>query len=130
MTVLVDTSVWIRFLSNRAPFAAELDRLLADDAAAGHEFVYGELLVGDRGGRETLLSGYERMEQIAAVPHSDVVTFIRARRLHGRGIGWIDAHLLASALVGGVQLWTADGRLGAIAEELTIAYRINHSGSA
>lgn len=55
MSVLVDTSVWIRFLSNQAPFAAELDRLLADDAVAGHEFVYGELLVGDRGGRERLL---------------------------------------------------------------------------
>ena len=117
--------MWIRFLSNRAPFAAELDRLLADDAVAGHEFVYGELLVGDRGGREKLLSSYERMERVPAVPHSEVVTFVRARKLHGRGIGWIDAHLLASALVGGVQLWTADGPLGAVADELGIAYRVS-----
>jgi predicted nucleic acid-binding protein len=124
MSVLVDTSVWIRFLSNRAPFSEELDRLLADDAAAGHEFVYGELLVGDRGGRQELLSSYERMEQLPAVPHSDVVAFVRARKFHGRGIGWIDAHLLASALVGGVQFWTADRPLGAIADELGIAYRI------
>ena len=130
MSVLVDTSVWIRFLSNRAPFAAELDRLLADDAVAGHEFVYGELLVGDRGGRQKLLSSYERMEQVPAVPHSDVVAFVRARKFHGRGIGWIDAHLLASALVGGVQLWTADGSLGAIADELGIAYRVKDAGSA
>jgi len=130
MTVLVDTSVWIRFLSNRGPFAAELDRLLADDAAAGHEFVYGELLVGDRGGRETLLSSYERMEQVPAVPHGEVVTFVRARKLHGRGIGWIDAHLLASALVAGVQLWTADGPLGAIADGLGIAYHVKDAGSA
>src|SRR5215218_1427467 len=115
MSVLLDTSVWIRFLSNRAPFSAELDRLLADDAVAGHEFVYGELLVGDRGGRQKLLSGYERMEQVPPVPPGDVVAFVRARKLHGRGIGWIDAHLLASALVSGVQLWTADGPLGAIA---------------
>ena len=50
MSVLVDTSVWIRFLWNRPPFSEELDRLLAD-AAAGHELVYGELLVGDPGGR-------------------------------------------------------------------------------
>src|SRR5580765_3457066 len=99
MIVLVDTSVWIRFLTNRAPFSKELDRLLADDAVAGHEFVYGELLVGDRGGRQALLSSYERMEQLPAVPHSDVVAFVRARRFHGRGIGWIDAHLLASALL-------------------------------
>jgi predicted nucleic acid-binding protein len=130
MSVLVDTSVWIRFLSNRTPFSAELDGLLADDAVAGHEFVYGELLVGNRGGRQELLSSYERMEQVPAVPHSEVVAFVRARKFHGRGIGWIDAHLLASALVGGVQLWTADGPLGAIADELGIAYRVKDASSA
>ena len=130
MSVLVDTSVWIRFLSNRAPFAAEMDSLLADDAVVGHEFVYGELLVGDRGGRQKLLSSYERMEQIPPVPHSEVVAFIRARRIHGRGIGWIDAHLLASALVAGVRLWTADGPLAAVADELGIAYRVQDSGCA
>ena len=125
MSVLVDTSVWIRFLSNRAPFAAELDRLLSDDAVAGHEFVYGELLMGDRGGREQMLSSYERVEQVPAVPHSDVMAFVRARKFQGRGIGWIDAHLLASALVGRVQLWTADGALGAMADELGIAYHVS-----
>lgn len=130
MSVLVDTSVWIRFLSNRAPFAVALDRLLTDDAVAGHEFVYGELLVGDRGGRQKLLSSYERMEQVPPVPHSEVVAFVWARKIHRRGIGWIDAHLLASALVGGVQLWTADGPLGAIADELGIAYHVKDSGTA
>lgn len=124
MSVLVDTSVWIRFLANKAPVAAELDRLLADDAVAGHECVYGELLVGDRGGRQKLLTSYGRMEQIPAVPHSDVVAFVRARKIHGRGIGWVDAHLLASALVARVQLWTADRPLGTIADELGIAYRV------
>lgn len=130
MRVLVDTSVWIRFLSNRAPFAVELDRLLADDAVAGHEFVYGELLVGDRGGRQKLLRSYERMEQVPPVPHSEVVAFVWARKIHGRGIGWIDAHLLASALVAGVQLWTADGPMGAVADELGVAYHFKDSGSA
>lgn len=123
MSVLVDTSVWIRFLSNRAPFSAALDRLLADDAVVGHQFVYGELLVGDRGARRELLSSYERMEQIPAVSHGEVVAFVRARKFHGRGIGWIDAHLLASALVAGVRLWTADAPLMVIAGELGIAYR-------
>jgi hypothetical protein len=76
------------------------------------------------------MSSYERMEQVPAVPHSDVVAFVRARKIHGWGIGWIDAHLLASALVGGVQLWTAHGSLGAIADELGIAYRVKDAGSA
>src|SRR2546422_10156496 len=55
--VLVDTSVWIRFLANRAPYAAELDRLLGLDEVTGHELVYGELLIGDRGGRREFLAG-------------------------------------------------------------------------
>jgi predicted nucleic acid-binding protein len=128
LSVLVDTSVWIRFLSNQAPFAPELDRLLTDDAVAGHEFVYGELLVGDRGGRQKLLTSYALMEQVPAVPHDEVVAFVQARRFHGRGLGWIDAHLLASALVGRVQIWTADGPLRVVADELGIAYRSVREG--
>ena len=56
MIVLVDTSVWIRFLSNRAPYAAGLDGLLSRDEVSGHDFVYGELLIGDKGGRKRLLA--------------------------------------------------------------------------
>ena len=122
MIVLVDTSVWIRFLSNRAPHAIELDRLLSRDEVSGHDFVYGELLIGDGGGRRQLLEDYQQMHQAPVVPHSDIVAFVRDRRLHGRGVGWVDAHLLASALVGRLQLWTADTRLATLAEELGIAY--------
>ena len=120
--VLVDTSVWIRFLANRAPYAAELSRLLGLDEVAGHEFVYGELLIGDRGGRRKLLADYERMHQAGTIPHGEVVAFVRARNLHGRGVGWIDVHLLASALVGRLQLWTADPRFSEVAKELGVAY--------
>jgi predicted nucleic acid-binding protein len=122
--ILVDTSVWIRFLANRAPYAAELDRLLGLDEVTGHEFVYGELLIGDRGGRRKLLAAYERMHQAATVPHRDVVEFVRARDLHGRGVGWIDVHLLASAVVGRLQIWTADPRFAAMAGDLGFAYEI------
>jgi predicted nucleic acid-binding protein len=122
MIVLVDTSVWIRFLSNRAPYAAKLDELLSRDEVSGHDLVCGELLVGDKGGRKHLLARYEQMHQAPGVPHADVVEFVRSRRLHGRGIGWIDAHLLASALVGRLKLWTTDPRLAVLASELGIAY--------
>jgi predicted nucleic acid-binding protein len=122
MSVLVDTSVWIRFLSNRAPYASRLDELLSRDEVSGHDFVYGELLIGDKGGRRSLLADYERMDQAPVVPHSDVVAFVRERRLHGRGIGWIDVHLLASALVARLELWTTDPALAAIAKELGISY--------
>jgi predicted nucleic acid-binding protein len=122
MSVLVDTSVWIRFLANRAPHAAGLDDLLSRDEVSGHEFVYGELLIGDKGTRKPLLANYERMDQAPVVPHADVVAFVRDRKLNGRGIGWIDAHLLASALVGRLKLWTADSPLATVATELGIAY--------
>jgi len=122
MIVLVDTSVWIRFLSNRAPYAAELDELLSRDEVSGHDFVYGELLVGDKAGRKRLLAEYAQMIQAPVVPHGDVVAFVRDRRLQGRGIGWVDVHLLASALVGRLKLWTADPRLAMVAREMGIAY--------
>ena len=121
--VLIDTPVWIRFLANRAPYAQELDQLLAGEEVLGHELVYGELLIGDSGGRRKFLTLYERIPQAHTVPHPEVVEFVRHRRLHGRGIGWIDAHLLASALVEHSHLWTADARLSAIAAELGIAYK-------
>ena len=122
MNVLVDTPVWIRFLSNRAPYAGELDALLSRDEVSGHDFVYGELLIGDTGGRQELLAHYERMDQAPVVGHADVVAFVRDRKLHGRGIGWIDGHLLASALVGRLKLWTTGSPLAALAKELGISY--------
>jgi predicted nucleic acid-binding protein len=122
--VLVDTSVWIRSLAGRAPYVAETDRLLGRDEVAGHDLIYGELLIGDRGGRKKFLTAYERVHQASIVPHREVVEFVRDRDLYGRGVGWIDVHLLASAIVGRLQLWTVDRRLSAVAKELGVAYEI------
>lgn len=122
MAVLADTSVWIRFLADRPPYAAELARLLSRQEVRGHEFVYGELLIGDRGGRARLLANYGLLDRAPTLAHSEVVEFVRARRLHGRGLGWIDAHLLASALVARLTLWTADQALTSAAAKLGVAY--------
>jgi predicted nucleic acid-binding protein len=121
--VLVDTSIWIRFLAGREPFATELDGLLERDEVVGHQLVFGELLIGDRGGRGRLLSSYALMHQARPVPHQEVVTFVRDRKLHGRGAGWIDVHLLASAIVDGHSLWTADPGLAALAEDLDVVHK-------
>lgn len=121
--VLVDTSVWIRFLTNRPPYSAGLDRLLERDEVAGHDLIHGELLIGDPGGREQLLSLYQAIHRVASIPHAEVVLFVRSNKLYGRGIGWIDAHLLASALVAGIPLWTADQRLAEIAGEVGAGYQ-------
>jgi hypothetical protein len=99
-----------------------LGELLDRDEVAGHELVYGELLIGDRGGRSKLLALYESIQQAARVRHRDVVAFVRHRSLHGRGVGWIDIHLLASAKVERMQLWTVDNCFTAVANELGVAY--------
>jgi|SRR5271165_2012736 len=120
--VLVDTSVWIRFFASRAPYARGLEKLLLADEVAGHDLVFGELLIGDRGGRREFLDEYGRIPTARAVPHGEVVEFVRTRGLHGLGIGWIDVHLLASALVDNLRLWTADPRLRSVASDLGVSY--------
>ena len=99
-----------------------LDRLLENDDAAGHEFVYGELLVGDRGGRRKLLSAYALIPQLNRLAHGEVVEFAGVRRLLGIGLGWIDIHLLASAIASDSLLYTADNRLVEVAHQLGVAY--------
>lgn len=99
--------------------------LLEQNDVVGHEFVFGELLIGDRGGRAKFLSAYAQIEQASVVPHLEVVTFVRSRRLSGRGIDWIDAHLLASAVVGGFQLWTADSSLEGAAQDVGVSYSMS-----
>jgi predicted nucleic acid-binding protein len=56
------------------------------------------------------------------VPHDEVLAFVRRRRLTRRGIGWVDAHLLASALASGGALWSVDGDLSAVAAALGVGY--------
>lgn len=121
--VLVDTSVWIRFLAGRAPYASGLDELLQNGDVCGHECVYGELLLGTKGGRTQLLSDYARMHQCPVISHQEVVEFVRQRHLNGRGVGWVDVHLLASALVAHATLWTADARLADVATECGVNHK-------
>jgi predicted nucleic acid-binding protein len=120
--ILVDTSVWIRFFANKEPHRSGLDRLLAKGEVLGHEFVIGELLMGDRGGRSKLLAAYSLMQQARCVPHEEVFKLVQTRRFHGRGVGWIDIHLLASAVLERASLWTADPRLAQLASEMHSSY--------
>lgn len=122
--ILVDTSVWIRFLSNRSPWAEGLDELLERGEVAAHDLIHGELLIGDAGGRERLLADYALLARASNATHDEVVDFVRERGLHGRGIGWIDAHLLASAFLDRLLLWTADRPLSDIARQLGVSYEI------
>jgi hypothetical protein len=117
---LIDTSAWIRHLRAANPVVR---RLLNDDAVVGHDFVYGELLIGDRGGRHSFLRDYALLPTLAQVPHTDVVRFAQTAQLTGRGLSWIDVHLLAAALVARVTVLTADRRLAEAASALGVGYR-------
>lgn len=122
--VLIDTSAWIRFFLRREPFLSGVATLLRHRRVVRHALIYGELLVGDCGGRTLFLEDYETRPEALFAPHEEVVFLVRTRKLQGRGIGWIDAHLLASALADRMQLFTADARLATIAEELGCAYKV------
>ncbi|HUX66157.1 MAG TPA: PIN domain-containing protein [Terriglobales bacterium] len=128
--ILADTSVWVRMLAGRRDYSEEMERLLAREEVGGHEMVYGELLVGDRGGRAHWLADYHWLPQAPRLEHGEVVAFVQARGLCGRGVGWVDMHLLAAVLAGGWRLWTADQRLAALAEDLHIGWRPRAGGSA
>lgn len=123
MNVLVDTSVWIRFLMKRSTGVSDLQTLLLRQEVSGHELVFGELLIGDIGGRSTLLQDHDELPRAPMVPHEEVVKFVENHALQGRGVGWVDVHLLASAMVAGMLFWTTDARLAQIASEFGVDYR-------
>ncbi|MGH9413078.1 MAG: type II toxin-antitoxin system VapC family toxin [Terriglobales bacterium] len=123
--ILADTSVWIRHLADRESYRQDLHRLLQAGQVAGHEFVHGELLIGisTGRGREPLLSWFARIPWVRTVAHDRVEEMVAARSLAGRGLSWIDAHLLAAALVAGCRIWTADAALAEAAKSLGVGWR-------
>ena len=125
--ILVDTSVWVRHFRMGDKRLAEL---LEAGEVACHPDIVGELACGNLKRRTMVLSLLRELPVVPVAEDEEVLALLDREKLYGRGLGWIDAHLLASALVGRVRLWTADGPLRAIADELEIAYHVNDSGSA
>ena len=115
--ILVDTSVWIEHLragSNR------LRALLFDEQVLCHPFIVGELACGALQKRSDILSMLKALPEAHLVEHQEVLSFLEARRLYGRGIGWVGAHLLASTLLTGCTLWTLDKPLRRAAAALNV----------
>ena len=116
--VLVDTSVWIAHLRQRQP---ALGVLLCDALVFMHPFVTGELACGNLSKRAAILNDLATLRAPTVASDAEVMHLVEDRRLWGRGLGWIDAHLLASALISHCRLWTFDKRLGAAASELGVS---------
>ena len=114
---LVDTSVWIAHLRQGNDQLAEL---LDKGGVCCHWFVIGELACGTLRNRAELLALLRALPAAPIAEHEEVLNFISERKLAGRGLGWIDMHLLASALLANCAVWTFDKALGAVAAELKL----------
>jgi predicted nucleic acid-binding protein len=106
--VLVDTSVWIEFLRKGY---GPLDDALAEGEALTHPFVIGELACGGLRAGHEVRRLVQRLPKVEEATHDEVMAMVERRRLSGSGIGWIDAHLVASALIARVPLLTLDKAL-------------------
>ncbi len=118
--ILVDTSVWIDHLRSGEPALATA---LEGGRVLMHPFVLGELACGNLKNRGEVLRLLEDLPAAPTATHPEVLGLIERRALMGRGIGYIDVHLLAStALAGVARMWTRDSRLAAVATELELAF--------
>lgn len=106
--ILVDTSVWIAHFRKGG---SKLGELLSEALVLVHPFVRGELACGNLKNRARILSDLEALPSAVSATHEEVMRLVELRKLWGLGIGWIDGHLLASALLSNCQFWTLDGRL-------------------
>lgn len=115
--VLADTSVWVDHLRQGS---ARLGQLLRANEVLTHPFVIGELACGVLQSRAEILRHLGALPEARLADHGEVLHLVESAKLHGRGIGWVDAHLLASALLSRCSLWTLDKRLSLLASSLGI----------
>jgi predicted nucleic acid-binding protein len=115
---LVDTSIWVEHLCRGLP---RLATLLQDGEVLIHPWVIGELACGNLRNRSQVLELLQGLPAATVASDAEVLLLIERDRLMGRGIGYVDAHLLASARLSRCRLWTQDRRLVAVAQERGIA---------
>ena len=116
--ILVDTSVWIQHFRVGSE---RLKALLLDEQVLCHPFVVGELVAcGTLQKRAEILAMLKALPEARLLDQEEVLSFLEARRLYGRGIGWVDAHLLASTLLTGCAIWTFDKPLRRAAAALNV----------
>ena len=118
MIVLADTSVWVDLWRHGNP---RLARLLEQNRVVVHPFVLGEIALGAITPRAQVLRDLQALDAPRVAEHDEVLELIERTPLWGRGIGWVDAHLLASALLDRLRLWTTDRRLAVVARDLGVA---------
>ena len=117
--ILADTNVWIKHFRESD---AELISQLNVGFVSCHPFIIGELACGNLGNRAEILMLLQALPSSPVVEVSEILKFIENNSLMGRGLGYVDIHLLASVIIGNVVLWTYDRRLNEAAIELGVSY--------
>ncbi len=117
--ILVDTSIWV---SHFRKGDHHLQELLADEQVLCHPFILGELACGGLKNRKEIISLLKALPGTITAEIGEILEFIEHQKLVGVGIGLVDVHLLASALLTEALLWTADRSLRAAAARLNILY--------
>ena len=117
--VLVDTSVWVSHFRQGSP---RLQELLLDGSIVCHPFVIGELACGKIKNRKEVISLLQALPMLEVVEHEELLVFIEHNRLMGIGLGFVDVHLMAAAVLTGVPLWTFDRRLKQVSAKFHIDF--------
>lgn len=122
--ILVDTSVWIDHLRHGD---VELTRLLNAGQVLAHRFVIGDLALGNLQNRNIVLNSLQNLPQLTSASDAEALHFIENNLLFGKGVGYIDAHLLAAVrLSPDALLWTRDQRLRAESMRLGLRVKFTH----
>lgn len=118
--ILADSSIWVDHVRYGN---AGLLALLEENALLCHPFVVGELACGNLPSWRAAVASFQLLPQAPVLRHDEVLHLIERHRLMASGIGWVDAHVLGSALLAGAQLWTLDKPLARAAAKLSMAWR-------
>ena len=119
--VLVDTSVWVNHLRN---CGTHLEKLLLNGEVVCHTYIIGELACGSIKNRKEIISLLLSLPMASSIEFEEFLYFIEQNQLNGKGIGFVDIHILASAKLSQIPLWTEDKRLMKAATELDLKYKI------
>ena len=118
--VLVDTSIWVVHLRQGS---RRLEKLLMDADVMCHPFIIGELSCGNLKNRNEIISLLQSLPMAPTIEFDEFLFFVDRNHLMGKGIGFVDVHLLASAQLAGVPLWTGDKKLKSSADQLELTFR-------
>ena len=117
--VLVDTSVWVSHLRLGS---SRLQKLLQEGRVASHPCIIGELACGNISNRTEIISLMQSLPMLDAVEHEELLLFIEHNKMMGAGLGFVDVHLLAAAMLAGIPLWTQDKKLKQAFSRLSIDF--------